>query len=104
MKEYCVVLTTLDKEEDVRRMIDAVLENRLAACVQTTDIASHYTWKGEVCHDKEILVLFKTAKGHYEALEAKIKELHPYETPEIIAFDIHNGFKGYLDWIDEVTE
>lgn len=103
MKEYCVVLTTLGSEADAEMLISAVLEDKLAACIQTTSIASHYTWKGEVCHDHEVLVMFKTSWALYDALESKVKELHPYETPEIIALDIKKGFKGYLDWIDEVT-
>lgn len=104
MKEYCVALTTLGNEEDAQKIINAVLESKLAACIQTTNIGSHYTWNGEVCHDQEVLVLFKTSWALYDALESKIKELHPYETPEIIAVDIKKGFKGYLDWIDEVTK
>lgn len=103
MTEYCVVLTTFSSEADVEKLISAVLEDKLAACIQTTNIASRYIWKGELCHDQEVLVMFKTSWVLYDALESKIKELHPYETPEIIALDIKRGFKGYLDWIDEVT-
>ena len=103
MKGYCVVLTTLGSEEDAQKMINAILENKLAACLQTTHIGSHYTWNGKVCHDQEVLVLFKTSWALYDTLESKIRELHPYETPEIIAVDIKKGFKEYLDWIDEVT-
>lgn len=104
MKEYCIVLTTLGNEEDAQKIINVVLENKLAACIQTTNIGSHYTWKGEVCHEQEILLLFKTSWSLYDILESKIKEVHPYETPEIIAIDIKKGLKGYLEWIDEVTK
>lgn len=104
MSKYCVVLTTLGNEEDARKIIDGILNDKLAACMQTMSIGSHYTWEGEVCHDHEVLVLFKTSWTLYDALESKIKELHPYDTPEIIAIDIEKGFKGYLDWIDEVTK
>lgn len=104
MSKYCIVFTTLGTEEDAQKIIDNILNNRLAACVQTMRIGSHYTWKGEVCHDQEILILFKTSWSMYDELESKIKELHPYDTPEIIAVDIEKGFKSYLDWIDEVTK
>lgn len=104
MNKYCVVLTTLGNEKDARKIIDGILNDKLAACMQTMSIGSHYTWEGEVCHDQEILVLFKTSWALYDALESKIKELHPYETPEIIAIDIEKGVKGYLDWIDDVTK
>lgn len=104
MSKYCIVLTTLGNQDDVQKIINAILECKLAACIQTVNIGSHYTWDGEVCHDQEILVLFKTSWALYDKLESKIRELHPYDTPEIIALDIEKGFKGYLDWIDEVTE
>lgn len=104
MSKYCIVLTTLGNQDDAQKIINAILECKLAACIQTVNIGSHYTWDGEVCHDQEILVLFKTSWALYDKLESKIRELHPYDTPEIIALDIEKGFKGYLDWIDEVTE
>lgn len=104
MNKYCVVLTTLGNEDDARKIIDIVLSEKLAACMQTVNIGSHYTWDGEVCHDQEVLVLFKTSWALYDELESKIKENHPYDTPEIIAVDIEKGFKGYLDWIDGVTK
>ena len=104
MNKHCIVLTTLGNEVDARKLIDVVLSGKLAACMQTVDIGSHYTWNGEVCHDQEVLILFKTSWKLYDELEAKIKEYHPYDTPEIIAIDIEKGFKGYLDWIDEVTK
>ena len=59
--------------------------------------------KGEVCNDNEILILFKTTWNLYDDLEAKIKEIHSYDTLEIIAVDIKKGYKGYLDWVKEVT-
>ncbi|MCM1233706.1 MAG: divalent-cation tolerance protein CutA [Ruminococcus flavefaciens] len=104
MNCYCIVLTTLENEKDAQKIINAVLESRLAACIQTTNIRSHYTWNDEVCHEQEVLVMFKTSWKLYDALEEKIKKFHPYDTPEIIAVDIEKGFKGYLDWIDDVTE
>ena len=104
MSKYCVVLTTLGNETDTRKIIDSVLNEQLAACIQTVNIGSHYSWDGSVCHDQEILVLFKTSWELYDELESKIKEIHPYNTPEIIAVDIEKGFKGYLDWIDDVTK
>lgn len=103
MSKYCIVLTTFPDEEDANDVITEVLKNRLAACMQTIPIDSHYIWEDKVCHDKEVLVLFKTSWESYDALEGKLKELHPYDTPEIIAVDIEKGYKGYLNWIDEVT-
>lgn len=104
MSKYCIVITTFGNEEDARKVISEVLNSKLAACMQTLNIGSHYVWNGDVCHDSEVLVLFKTSWALYDELEEKIKELHPYDTPEIIAIDIEKGFKGYLDWIDDVTK
>ena len=104
MSKYCIAVTTFGNEDDAKRIINEILADKLAACMQTVNIGSHYTWNDEVCHDSEILVLFKTSWVLYDELEAKIIELHPYDTPEIIAVDIEKGFKGYFDWIDDVTK
>ena len=103
MEKYCVVLTTFANEADATKIINAVLEDKLVACAQVINIKSHYTWEGKVQHEPEVLVMFKTTGKLYDALESKIKELHPYEVPEIIAMDIKNGSASYLNWIDEVT-
>ena len=104
MNKYCVVLTTFANQTEAIEIINTVLENKLVACAQTMNINSHYTWKGDVHHEPEVLVLFKTAWNLYDALESKIKELHSYEVPEIIAIDIDKGLPSYLKWIDEVTK
>lgn len=103
MEKYCVVMVTFANETDAVRVIDAAIENKLVACAQTFNITSHYTWQGSVCHAPEVMVFFKTTKKLYDALESKIKELHPYQIPEIIAIDIERGLPDYLKWIDTVT-
>lgn len=103
MSEYCIVLTSVGNIEEAHKIIDSVLKSKLAACMQTINIGSHYIWKGEVCNDNEVLILFKTTWNLYDDLEAKIKGIHSYDTPEIIAIDIEKGYKGYLDWVKEVT-
>ena len=104
MNKYCMVLTAFSNNDEAKKIINAVLENKLAACIQTLNIGSNYVWKGNVCHEQEVLALFKTSWSLYKKLEAKIKELHSYEVPEIIAIDIQDGLKSYFDWIDQVTE
>lgn len=103
MKEYCIVMTTFESAEQAQPVINAVLKRKLAACVQVLNIGSHYTWNGELCHAKEVLVLFKTLWKHYEELEKNLEELHPYETPEIIALNIEKGCRGYLNWLTDET-
>jgi periplasmic divalent cation tolerance protein len=103
MIKYCIVISTFENHEQAKSIIDIVLEKRVAACIQTIDIGSHYSWNGEVCHDKEVLVLFKTSAHMYDPLKELLEEIHPYETPEILRVDIEDGSKTYLKWIDDIT-
>lgn len=104
MSEYCIVMSTFENEDQANEIIEAVLKEKLAACIQTTGISSHYSWNGDICHDKELLVLFKTPASLYEELKQKIESMHPYETPEIIKVPIEDGLPAYLSWMDDVTK
>jgi periplasmic divalent cation tolerance protein len=100
--EYLQVQTTAGSEEEVGRIAAALVERRLAACVQVVGpISSHYRWRGEVEQAQEWLCLAKTEASHYPELEAAIRELHSYEEPEIVATPIVAGSAGYLDWIGQ---
>lgn len=103
MAKYGIAMTTFADERQARPVIDEILKRKLAACVQEIKIRSHYTWKGELCHDDEVLVLMKTRKELYPELEKTLLELHPYETPEILFVDAEHGSAAYLAWIDEQT-
>ena len=103
MGQYGIVLTTFANEQQAKPVIDEIIKCRLAACVQEIRIKSHYTWKGELCHEDEILVLLKTRKELYPELEKKLLETHPYDTPEILFVDEEKGSAAYLAWIDEQT-
>lgn len=103
MGKYGIVMTTFASEQQAKPVINEIIQSRLAACVQEIKIKSHYTWKGELCHDDEDLVLFKTRKELYPRLEQKLLQLHPYETPEIMLVDVENSYAAYLAWIDEQT-
>jgi periplasmic divalent cation tolerance protein len=95
------VLTTACSEEEAERIATALVERRLAACVQVLGpIASHYRWRGKVERESEWQCLAKTAAARYKELEATIRELHSYEEPEIVALPILAGSTGYLAWID----
>ena len=104
MNKYCLVTTTFANETDAMTVVNAAIANKLVACAQTLNIQSHYTWQGKVWHEPEILVLFKTTWDLYPELESKIKDLHPYEVPEIVATEIKCGLSDYLGWIDTVTK
>lgn len=98
-----MVLTTFPDAATAERALDALIERRLAACAQTFPIQSTYRWKGEVRRDPEILALVKTRAALYPELEAVLRSLHPYETPEIVLVPISAGWPAYLRWIDEET-
>ena len=100
--KYSVVLTTAGSREDAR-VVAAKVSEKLAACVQLLPIESMYTWKGEVAHEEEILLLLKTREDLYPELEKAITAVHKYETPEIVLLPVGNGLPAYLGWIDEVT-
>ena len=104
MSDFCIAITTFGSKEQATPVIDAVLNQKLAACIQTMDINSHYTWNEEICHDSEVLVLFKTRSDLYKELEETVLHLHPYDTPELVMVDIESGFNGYLNWIRNETK
>ncbi len=102
MTNAVIVLCTLANQQDALRIGSAVVEARLAACVNVLPaIRSIYRWKGEIEQADEVLMLIKTTQDGFRALRDRIKELHPYETPEIVAVPIVDGLADYLGWIRE---
>ncbi|MGC1851703.1 MAG: divalent-cation tolerance protein CutA [Solirubrobacterales bacterium] len=102
MAEYLQVLTTTGSEAEAERISTALIDRRLAACVQVVGpISSRYRWQGEVETAREWMCVAKTEATRYPELEAAIRELHSYDEPEIVATPIVAGSKGYLGWISE---
>lgn len=102
MSEYLQVTTTAPSEEEARRLGSALLERRLAACVQVVGpIESRYWWQGKLEEAREWLCLVKTEASRYDELEATIGEVHSYDEPEVVATPIVAGSRGYLGWIGE---
>ena len=102
MKSYIQVTTTTETKEQAQKIAQYLVETKLAACVQITDqITSVYRWKGKVETANEWLCLIKTKAELFEKVEAAIKKMHSYETPEIIAVPIIKGSKEYLIWLDD---
>ena len=100
MAEYLQVVTTIDSEEAAERISAALVERRLAACVQVLGpIASTYRWQDKIESAREWMCVAKTAAARYDELEAAIRELHTYDEPEIVATPIVAGSAGYLDWV-----
>jgi len=99
-----VVLTTVATKEDAERLGRALVERKLAACAQILGpMTSIYRWKGAVQQEPEHLCLLKTRRERFAELEAAIRELHPYETPEIIALPVTAGSAAYLAWLEGET-
>jgi len=99
-----LVFTNLPDRAAAERLADALIEKRVAACVNIlAPCQSVYCWKNDLQHDEEHPMLIKTTAEQYPALEAAIRAGHPYELPEIIAVPIERGLPAYLDWIAAET-
>jgi periplasmic divalent cation tolerance protein len=99
-----LVFTNLPDRAAAEKLADALVQKRVAACVNIlAPCRSVYRWKGAVQHDEEHPVLIKTTRESYAALEAAIREAHPYELPEIVAVPIERGLPAYLDWVAAET-
>ena len=101
MDTYIQVVTTVEEEKDAQTIATALLNRRVAACIQIAGpITSHYWWKGKIDQASEYMCIIKSRDDMYDLVEAIIKSVHPYEVPEIIATPIVDGSKDYLQWID----
>ena len=102
MSDAIVVFMTAGSAEEARRIADRIMELQLAACVQILPgIESIYRWKGEVQHDKEVLILAKTTANRFAALEKSVRAIHSYETPEIVAVPASHVSEPYQAWLFE---
>ncbi|MCU7799809.1 MAG: divalent-cation tolerance protein CutA [gamma proteobacterium symbiont of Lucinoma myriamae] len=98
---YQLVLCTCPDEDVAINIAENIVAQKLAACVNVLPaVYSVYHWQDNVESAKENMIVIKTTKEKYPALEQVITSLHPYEVPEIIAIDINSGLPEYLKWID----
>jgi periplasmic divalent cation tolerance protein len=98
--DLLVVVTSLPNIEAARTLAKALVENHLAACVQMSEgVYSIYRWEGRVCEEHEILLSAKTVAHQWEAISAFIKESHPYDLPEILAFSPEQYSQQYGEWV-----
>ncbi len=94
------MLTTCPTRRAAQRLARALVEERLAACVNIVPIAqSVYRWRGRIESTPEFLLIIKSLKRAYARLEKRLRALHPYELPEIIAVPISSGSRPYLAWL-----
>ncbi|MBY5981260.1 divalent-cation tolerance protein CutA [Ferrimonas balearica] len=100
--DHRVVLCTCPDNASAERLADALLSQKLVACVNLLPgITSLYHWKGELCRDNEVQLVLKTRASCLPALETCIRAHHPYEVPEILALPVEWGHRPYLEWINQ---
>lgn len=95
----CIIQTTVANAKQADVLIQALLAQQLAACIQQNPIRSHYLWQGQVCCDEEIRLSIKTISRHYAEIEALISQHHPYDCPQIIMWQITGLSNDYQRWL-----
>jgi periplasmic divalent cation tolerance protein len=102
--EALVVYITAPNEEEAAKIARALVKERLAGCVNIIkNIRSIYSWQGKIEDDRELLMIVKTRAELFSSLKTRVKELHSYTVPEIIALPIVDGSEEYLAWLRETT-
>jgi periplasmic divalent cation tolerance protein len=106
MTEALVVLVTVPSRDLGEDIAAKLVTERLAACVNVVGpVRSVYRWKNDICRDDEHLLVIKTGRERYPALEDRVCALHPYAVPEVIALPVEAGSRAYLSWVfDEIRE
>ena len=102
MQYHSIYITTKD-EEEAKKIGKALIEEKLAACVNMHPIKSIYRWEGEIQQEAEAVMFVKTRAGLVDKVVQRVKELHSYEVPCIVSLTIEKGFPDYLKWIAEST-
>ena len=100
LEEAIAVFMTAADQEEAARLAAMLVEKRLAACVQILpEMESVYRWQGKVERQREVLLIVKTLRSQFVALEREVRALHSYETPEIVALPLIAGSIPYLEWL-----
>jgi periplasmic divalent cation tolerance protein len=104
MSDYILVLSTVPYEQKGWEIARTLVQERLAACVTVSATSrSFYWWEDSISEEKECVLFIKTKSALYSQLEARLKEIHPYTVPEIIAFPVVHGSESYLKWMSKET-
>jgi len=97
--QVIAVVTTVATRDDALRIAQALVERRLTACVQLSAIDSVYRWQGTLQHEPELRLTVKTLRSRYAEVEAAIRELHPYELPQVVALALDPVLPAYAQWV-----
>jgi periplasmic divalent cation tolerance protein len=104
MPEFVVIFVTVGSSSEGAKIAQALVEERLAACVNRMGpVRSIYNWKGKLCKENEELLIIKSRRELFGALEKRVREIHSYEVPEIIALPVAEGSGPYLEWVEKNT-
>ena len=104
MVEKIVVMMTTDSEEQAETIAKTLLEERLIACANLVGgVRSLYRWEGNVCDDREVLLFCKSRRSLFSRLSERVKSIHSYDVPEIIALPLVEGWQPYLEWLEQET-
>lgn len=99
---FLIVLSTVKNRAEAKKISEALVSEKLAACVnKLPSVSSVYRWRGKVERSSEVMLIIKTSSKNLDKLMARIKELHSYEVPEILALKVYRSLPQYLRWIDE---
>jgi periplasmic divalent cation tolerance protein len=105
MSEVLLVISNFPNRTAAELAADSLIADRVAACVNIlAECSSVYRWEGKVEHASEVPLLIKTTRAAYAQLESALRELHPYELPEIIAVSVTTGLPAYLAWVAQETQ
>jgi periplasmic divalent cation tolerance protein len=103
MDDEPVIILSTAGEVEAKGIAQALVMQHLAACVNITGVASVYRWKGDLCEDREQLLIIKTVNGQVDSVMREIRNLHSYELPEMIVLPVAGGYPPYLQWLAEET-
>lgn len=101
--QYVMAQTTTDSHSEAEQLASAVVEQRLAACVQVSTIQSYYRWQSETHNDAEFLLTLKTTGAAVPDIKKLLAREHSYDEPELVVVPIIDGSDGYLQWISQST-
>lgn len=100
-----VVVTSVGTEEQANVIAREIIQRRHAACVNIIPgVRSIYRWQGKICKDGEMLLIIKTLEEEFEKVQETILELHSYDVPEILAFNVRRGDQDFIDWIGDCLD
>jgi periplasmic divalent cation tolerance protein len=101
--DYCIIYTTFPDLRTAKKILKSMIQHKFAACGNIFKLSSLYIWKGKIEDTLEYGAFIKTIKKKYKKCEDFILHNHPYEVPEIISWNVENGFSKYLDWIQRAV-